>query len=122
MSEEDQMSPAERARQGADLAAVTRATLSEAVYNQVGLSRAESAKLVESVLDHMSDQLEDGNSVKISSFGSFLVRDKAERIGRNPRTGEEAPISARRVVVFKPSQILRARLNDEDEEGIEEEL
>ncbi|GLQ18232.1 integration host factor subunit alpha [Maritalea porphyrae] len=91
---------------------LTRADLSEAVYQQVGLSRAESSDLVERVLDLMSDALVAGESVKLSSFGSFLVRSKNERIGRNPKTGEEVPILPRRVLVFKPSNVLKAKIND----------
>ena len=86
---------------------VTRAHLAEAVYQEVGLSRNESAELVDSVLNEISDALARGESVKISSFGSFLVRMKGERIGRNPKTGEEVPITPRRVVTFRPSQMLR---------------
>lgn len=90
---------------------LTRADLSEAVYQQVGLSRAESADLVERVLDLMSDSLVAGESVKLSSFGSFLVRSKNERVGRNPKTGEEVPILPRRVLVFKPSNVLKSKIN-----------
>jgi len=90
---------------------LTRADLSEAVYQKVGLSRAESSDLVERVLDVMSDSLVAGNSVKLSSFGSFLVRSKNERIGRNPKTGEEVPILPRRVLVFKPSNVLKSKIN-----------
>ncbi|WP_424981373.1 integration host factor subunit alpha [Maritalea sp. S77] len=90
---------------------LTRADLSEAVYQQVGLSRAESAELVERVLEMMSDSLVDGESVKLSSFGSFLVRSKNERVGRNPKTGEEVPILPRRVLVFKPSNVLKNKIN-----------
>eukprot|EP01037_Dinobryon_pediforme_P022163 gene22163-23226_t len=86
---------------------ITRADLCEAVYQKVGLSRTESADLVEMVLDEISDCLVKGESVKLSSFGSFLVRSKGERIGRNPKTGEEVPISPRRVMVFKPSNSSR---------------
>ena len=89
---------------------VTRADLSEAVYAEVGLSRSESAHLVESVLQIIADKLVDGDPVKISSFGSFSVRKKAERIGRNPKTGEEVPILPRRVLVFRPSHILKDRI------------
>lgn len=91
---------------------VTRADLSEAVYQEVGLSRNESSELVESVLDEISNSLISGDSVKISSFGSFLVRDKRGRIGRNPKTGQEVPIEPRRVLTFRPSQVLRERIND----------
>ncbi|TDQ66148.1 integration host factor subunit alpha [Maritalea mobilis] len=90
---------------------LTRADLSEAVYQQVGLSRAESAELVERVLELMSDSLVEGESVKLSSFGSFLVRSKNERVGRNPKTGEEVPILPRRVLVFKPSNVLKSKIN-----------
>lgn len=90
---------------------VTRAELSEAVYQEVGLSRNESADLVEAVLGEMSDALTRGESVKISSFGSFSVRQKGERIGRNPKTGEEVPILPRKVLVFRPSHVLKNRIN-----------
>jgi len=86
---------------------LTRADLCEAVYQKVGLSRTESSTLVESVLDEICQSVVEGDSVKLSSFGSFLVRSKSERIGRNPKTGEEVPISRRRVMVFKPSNVLR---------------
>lgn len=91
---------------------VTRADLCEAVYQKVGLSRTESAELVERVLAEISDCLVTGQSVKLSSFGSFVVRSKGERIGRNPKTGEEVPISPRRVMVFKPSNILKQKINE----------
>lgn len=90
---------------------VTRADLSEAVYQKVGLSRTESAALVESVLGEICDCLAQGETVKLSSFGSFMVREKGERIGRNPKTGIEVPIDPRRVMVFKPSNVLKARIN-----------
>lgn len=89
---------------------VTRADLAEAVYQEVGLSRNESAELVELVLEEISRSLIGGNNVKISSFGSFVVRQKGERIGRNPKTGDEVPIEPRRVVVFRPSQVLKERV------------
>src|ERR1700730_11674268 len=91
---------------------VTRLDLAEAVYRSVGLSRKESAVLVQSVLDELADALIGGESVKLSSFGRFLVRAKSERIGRNPKTGIEVPITQRRVMVFKPSNVLKARIND----------
>lgn len=91
---------------------VTRANLSEAVYQEVGLSRNESAELVESVLNEISDALTRGEAVKISSFGSFSVRQKGQRIGRNPKTGEEVPILPRKVLVFRPSHVLKGRIND----------
>jgi integration host factor subunit alpha len=98
---------------------VTRADLSEAVYQKVGLSRTESGTLVELVLDELCDCLAKGETVKLSSFVSFVVRDKGERVGRNPKTGIEVPIEPRRVMVFKPSNVLKARINGlevEDEE------
>lgn len=90
---------------------VTRAQLSESVYQEVGLSRNESADLVESVLDEMIDALARDEMVKISSFGSFSVRQKGQRVGRNPKTGEEVPILPRRVLVFRPSHVLKNRIN-----------
>jgi integration host factor subunit alpha len=90
---------------------VTRAHLTETIYTQVGLSRNESAELLEVVLAKMSEALEAGESVKISGFGTFSVRQKGRRIGRNPKTGVEVPILPRRVLVFRPSQVLRAHVN-----------
>ena len=90
---------------------VTRAHLTEAVYKEIGLSRNESAELVESVLKLVSDALVRGETVKISSFGSFSVRQKGQRIGRNPKTGEEVPILPRRVLVFRASQVLKNQIN-----------
>ena len=90
---------------------VTRADLSEAVYHEVGLGRNESAKPVEPVLAEISDALVRGEPVKISSFGSFAVRQKGQRVGRNPKTGEEVPILPRRVLVFRASHVLKNRIN-----------
>ena len=90
---------------------VTRAELSEAVFQEVGLSRDESGKLVASVFDQISNSLSVGSTVKVSSFGSFTIREKARRMGRNPKTGEEAPILPRRVVVFRASHVLKDRIN-----------
>ena len=90
---------------------VTRADLSETVYKRVGLSRAESAQLVQEFLDEISDAAARGETVKLSSFGSFVVRSKSQRIGRNPKTGVEVPILPRRVMVFKPSNVLKVRIN-----------
>ena len=90
---------------------VTRAELTAAVYQEVGLSHNESAQLVELVLEEIASALVRGESVKVSSFGTFLVRDKTERIGRNPRTGEKAMISPRRVIGFRASRKLRDRVN-----------
>ena len=91
---------------------LTRSDLSEAVYREVGLSRTESADLVESILTYLSDALVEGETVKISSFGTFSVREKGARMGRNPKTGEEVPIEPRRVLVFRPSHILKDRINE----------
>ena len=90
---------------------VTRAHLSEAVYQEVGLSRNESAELVELVLAEIADSLAKGDTVKLSSFGSFSVRKKGGRMGRNPKTGEEVPITARSVVTFRASNVLKSRVN-----------
>lgn len=93
---------------------VTRADLSEAVYQKIGLSRTESAGLVEMFLNELSNVIANGESVKLSSFGSFIVRSKGERIGRNPKTGVEVPITPRQVMVFKASNVLKARVNGLD--------
>ena len=90
---------------------LTRMDLSEAVFREVGLSRNESAALVEAVIQYMSDALVEGEQVKISSFGTFSVRAKAERLGRNPKTGEEVPISPRRVLSFRPSHLMKDRVS-----------
>lgn len=90
---------------------LTRADLTEAIYEEVGLSRNESADLVESVLEEVASCLVNGENVKVSSFGSFLVRQKNGRMGRNPKTGEEVPIAPRRVLVFRPSQVMKDRIN-----------
>lgn len=89
---------------------LTRMDLAEAVYEQVGLSRNDSAQLVESVLGHVSDALVRGEQVKISSFGTFSIRDKNARLGRNPKTGEEVPITPRRVLTFRPSHLMKDRV------------
>lgn len=96
---------------------VTRADLCEAVYQKIGLSRTESSKLVEAVLDEICDAVARGENVKLSSFGSFVVRDKGERVGRNPKTGVEVPIEPRRVMVFKPSNVMKARINGQTTES-----
>ncbi len=90
---------------------VTRAQLSEAVYHEVGLSRIESADFVDSVLKEVSDTLTHGETVKISSFGRFSVRQKGERMGRNPKTGEDVPIKPRKVLAFRASNVLKTRIN-----------
>ena len=89
---------------------LTRMDLSEAVFNAVGLSKNESDDLVENVLKHMADALVDGEQVKISSFGTFSVRNKTERVGRNPKTGEEVTIEPRRVLTFRPSHLMKDRI------------
>ena len=90
---------------------VTRVQLTEAVYQEVGLSRNDSANLVESVLNEISDALSGGETVKISSFGSFLCARRGSSIGRNPKTGEEVPILPRSVLIFRPSHVLKNRIN-----------
>ena len=92
------------------MSTLTRADLAEALNRKLGLSRSESLSMVESILDHMSDALEKGENVKISGFGTFLLRDKGERIGRNPKTGVEVPITPRRVLTFRASQMLKERI------------
>lgn len=96
-----------------DSETLTRADLAEAVYEEVGLSRNESADLVEAVLDEISDTLVAGENVKISSFGSFSVKQKGERIGRNPKTGVEVPIKPRKVLTFKASHVLKDRIQSQ---------
>ena len=93
---------------------LTRSDLSEAVYREIGLSRNESAEMVETILSKIVDALITGETVKISSFGTFAVREKGARMGRNPKTGEEVPIEPRRVLVFRPSHILKERVNSGD--------
>lgn len=96
----------------ASVGTLTRADLSDALQREVGLSRADSSKLVEEILDHMCDALARGENVKISGFGTFVLRDKGERIGRNPKTGVEVPIAPRRVLTFRASQMMRDRIVD----------
>lgn len=90
---------------------VTRADLTEAVYREIGLSRAESSALVESIIEHIISALLRGEAVKLAGFGTFSLRDKRERMGRNPKTGKEVPITPRRVLVFKPSVVLKERVD-----------
>ena len=92
----------------------TRSSLSEAVFKNVGLSRNESSALVDSVFNEILKSLIEGDDVKISSFGTFIVRNKKERIGRNPKTGEEVPITARSVVTFRASNVLKSRVNNKN--------
>jgi len=98
---------------------ITRAQLGESVYQEVGLSRNESADLLKSVLTYVADALTRGETVKISSFGSFSIRQKGQRMGRNPKTGEEVPILPRKVLVFRPSQVLKNRINEKRRPGNE---
>ena len=95
---------------------LTRADLAETINRKMGLSRAESLDMVENILGHMCNAMADGENVKISGFGTFLLRDKGERVGRNPKTGEEVPILPRRVLVFRPSHVLKNRINRESED------
>jgi integration host factor subunit alpha len=116
MIETDTGTTATRRVRGAARAAktsgsITRADLCEAVHTELGLARSESSDLVEQVLDQISATLVAGTNVKVSSFGSFVLRHKGLRVGRNPKTGQEVPIAPRTVMTFRPSQILRARIN-----------
>lgn len=95
---------------------LTRADLADAIYEEIGLSRAESAQLVEEVLEEVAEALIRGEQVKISSFGSFSTRQKGERIGRNPKTGVEVPILPRTVLVFRASHVLKGRINSGEED------
>lgn len=90
---------------------ITRIDLAEAIYEEIGLSRKDSNELLEMVLDEISENLISGNEVKISSFGTFTLREKNERIGRNPKTGKEVPITPRKVISFRPSQMMRKKIN-----------
>ncbi|AQS87282.1 integration host factor DNA-binding subunit alpha [Neoasaia chiangmaiensis NBRC 101099] len=99
---------------------VTRANLAEHIYTQVGLSRHESAELLENVLERIAATLEKGESVKLSGFGTFSVRQKGRRTGRNPKTGIEVPILPRSVMIFRPSQILKAQVNGESVIGLDD--
>lgn len=94
----------------ADIPTLTRADITDMLYHEVGLSRADSAKMIEQMLGHITDALEKGENVKISGFGSFILRDKNERVGRNPKTGIEVPIASRRVLTFRASQLMRQRI------------
>jgi integration host factor subunit alpha len=100
---------------------LTRADLTEAVFNAVGLSRNDSSQMVEDMLEEICGALAKGESVKLSSFGTFQVRQKSQRIGRNPKTGDEVPIAPRRVLVFRPSHVLRAQINGKTVEAGDDE-
>ena len=109
------------ARAAKTTGSITRADLCEAVHGELGLARSESSDLVEQVLDQISATLVAGTNVKVSSFGSFVLRQKGLRVGRNPKTGEEVPIHPRTVLTFRPSQLLRARINGGVDPGPEPE-
>lgn len=94
---------------------MTKAEIVEQIYEKVGFSKKESAEIVELVFDTMKETLERGEKIKISGFGNFVVRQKRPRIGRNPQTGQEIEITARRVLTFRPSQVLKSALNNEGE-------
>ena len=100
---------------------ITRAHIAEMIYTQVGLSRNESADLLEDVLERIAVKLQNGETVKISGFGTFSVRQKGRRVGRNPKTGEEVPILPRRVLVFRPRHVLKAHVNGVQPEGDDDE-
>ncbi len=100
---------------------MTKADIVEKVYQKIGFSKKEASELVEMVFNNLKDQLHSGEKVKISGFGNFLVRGKSQRIGRNPQTGEQIMISARRVLTFRPSQVLKALLNGEDITGLKDD-
>lgn len=91
---------------------MTKADIVEKIYDKIGLSKKESAELVELVFDIMKNTLESGDKIKIAGFGNFVVKDKADRRGRNPQTGEEIVITARKILTFKPSQVLKASINN----------
>ena len=99
-----------------DRKTLTRQDISEALYRNIGLSKHESALILESVLEQISSALIDGESVKLSSFGTFYPRQKRERIGRNPKTGVTATINARRVISFKPSKLMKERINNSEKQ------
>ncbi len=90
---------------------VIRADIAEAIYQEIGLSRNESAGIVRTIIEEVLQSLESGNNVKISSFGSFTLKQKRQRIGRNPKTGDEVPITPRRVLSFRASHILKEKVN-----------
>lgn len=100
---------------------MTKADIIEKVYQKIGFSKKEASELVEMVFDQLKDVLCNGDKVKISGFGNFIIREKNERIGRNPQTGDQIKISARRVLTFRPSQVLKAMLNGQDTTGLSDE-
>lgn len=109
------------AQQKVERSTMTKADIVEQVYQKIGFSKKEASELVELVFDNLKQVLYKGDKVKISGFGNFIVREKKERIGRNPQTGEQISISARRVLTFRPSQVLKAMLNGEDTSNISED-
>lgn len=100
---------------------MTKADIVEKVYQKIGFSKKEASELVELVFSSLKEVLQNGDKVKISGFGNFLVREKHERVGRNPQTGEQMKISARRVISFRPSQVLKALLDGEDISGLKDD-
>jgi integration host factor subunit alpha len=113
-----QLGENEMAGQNLGKSTMTKADIVEKVYEKIGFSKKESSELVELVFNSMKDTLEAGEKIKISGFGNFVVRQKKERVGRNPQTGGQITISARRVLTFRPSQVLKAMLNGEDITGL----
>ena len=109
------------AGQNLNRSTMTKADIVEKVYSKIGFSKKEASELVEMVFTQLKDVLCDGDKVKISGFGNFIVREKKERIGRNPQTGDQIKISARRVLTFRPSQVLKAMLNGEDITGLKDD-
>src|SRR6266700_7253578 len=107
--------------QGMNTKTLTRADLTEAVFNVVGLSRNEASQMVEDILEEVCGALSRGETVKLSSFGTFQVRQKSQRVGRNPKTGDEVPIAPRRVLVFRPSHVLKAQINGLETAGLHDE-
>jgi integration host factor subunit alpha len=97
-------------KQMRSIGTLTRADLADMINRQIGLSRADSAQIVESIIEHICEALTDGENVKISGFGTFVLRDKGERVGRNPKTGIEVPITSRRVLTFRASQMMKQRI------------
>lgn len=107
--------------QNSSRSTMTKADIVEKVYQKIGFSKKEASELVEMVFNELKSTLEKGDKVKISGFGNFIVRGKKERVGRNPQTGDQITISARRVLTFRPSQVLKALLNGEDPNLVNED-
>ena len=117
MSDQGEQRDANGSSFGDARSTMTKADIVEKVYQKIGFSKKEASELVELVFSSLKDVLQNGDKVKISGFGNFVVREKNERVGRNPQTGEQIKISARRVLTFRPSQVLKAMLNGEDVSG-----